>query len=243
MSQESLSLMVRKLLNWFPLDEEDQAAIVALPHAVRRIEHLQHVVREGDRATHCGVLVSGFAMRQKIVGDGARQIVGVHMPGDVVDLQNAWLTFSDHGVQALTTGSMAFIPREAIQELAFSRPAVGKALWVDTLVDGSIFREWIANVGRRDARTRMAHILCEFGVRLEAVGLGKRLKYELPMTQEQLADVLGLTAVHVNRTLQGLDAEGLTKRSRRSVIISDWKRLADVGDFNSAYLHLPQVPQ
>ncbi len=135
------------------------------------------------------------------------------MPGDVVDLQNAWLTFSDHGVQALTSGSMAFIPREAIQELAFRRPAVGKALWLDTLVDGSILREWIANVGRRDARTRMAHILCEFAVRLQAVGLGERLSYELPMTQEQLADVLGLTAVHVNRTLQGLDAERLTKRS------------------------------
>ena len=112
-------------------------------------------------------------------------------------------------------------------------------MWLDTLVDGSIFREWIANVGRRDARTRLAHLLCEFSLRLNVAGLGEQTNYELPMTQEQLADATGLTAVHVNRTLKGLEAEGLIGRSNPRVIqIGDWRKLADVGDFNSNYLHL-----
>ena len=157
----------------------------------------------------------------------------------MVDLQNYLLTVADHNVQALTPTVAAFIPRDAITRMAFERPSVGKALWIDTLVEGSIAREWIANVGRRDARTRIAHILCEFAMRLEAVGLGEQCNYELPMTQEQIADATGLTAVHVNRTLKSLDAEGLTSRKKRSVVINDWKRLTDTGDFNPLYLHLP----
>jgi CRP-like cAMP-binding protein len=124
-------------------------------------------------------------------------------------------------------------------DLAFTRPAVGKALWLETLVEASIAREWIANVGRRDARARVAHLLCEFAYRLDAVGLGEECNFQLPMTQEQLADTTGLTPVHVNRTLKGLDNEGLTTRTKRSVKINDWKRMAQVADFRSTYLHLP----
>jgi CRP-like cAMP-binding protein len=106
------------------------------------------------------------------------------------------------------------------------------------LVDASIFREWTLNVGRRDARTRTAHLLCEFAMRLEVAGLGEQFDYELPMTQDQLADALGLTPVHVNRTLKALEAEGLIERTRRSVRIVNWKALANVGDFDPNYLHL-----
>lgn len=127
---------------------------------------------------------------------------------------------------------------EAIQEIAFSRPAIGRAMWYETLIDASIFREWTLNVGRRDARTRTAHLLCEFALRLEAVGLGERCRYELPMTQEQLADALGLTSVHTNRTLKTLTEDGLITRTHRSVQISDWPALMAVGDFDPAYLHL-----
>jgi CRP-like cAMP-binding protein len=130
------------------------------------------------------------------------------------------------------------IPVEAIQELAFTRPAVGRAMWFQTLVDASIFREWTLNVGRRDARTRAAHMLCEFAVRLETAGLGQRDGYELPMTQEQLADALGLTSVHTNRVLMALGSEGLINRTKRAVRINDWHRLAEAGDFNTAYPHL-----
>jgi CRP-like cAMP-binding protein len=237
-----LAPLVRKLLLLSHLDRDDQAALLTLPHIVRQLENGHYVVREGDLPTHCCLVVTGCAIRHKIVTSGARQIVNIHVPGDMVDLQNSLLRIADHNVQAITRSIAAFIPREALVDVAFSRPAIGKALWLETLVEASIAREWIANVGRRDARTRVAHLLCEFACRLHAIGEGDERHYELPMTQEQIADTVGLTAVHVNRTLMALDAEGLTKRTRRSVVITDWQRMAEVADFNSTYLHLPQEP-
>jgi CRP-like cAMP-binding protein len=183
-------------------------------------------------------MVSGFSFRQKLAGDGGRQIFSIHMKGDLADLQNSLLGTADHNLQALGHVEVAMIPVEAIQEIAFSRPAIGRAMWYDTLVDGSIFREWTLNVGRRDARTRTAHMLCEFALRLEVAGLGEKCDYELPMTQEQLADALGLTPVHTNRTLKSLGDDGLITRTKRAVRIDDWSRLAKAGDFDSAYLHL-----
>jgi CRP-like cAMP-binding protein len=112
------------------------------------------------------------------------------------------------------------------------------AMWLDTLIDGAIFREWIANVGRRDARAKTAHILCEFALRQEKAGLAKDSKYDLPLTQEQLADAVGLTPVHINRTLKALEASGLIERDRRSLTIADWSALSWVGDFDESYLYL-----
>src|SRR4028119_1026971 len=117
-------------------------------------------------------------------------------------------------------------------------PTVAEAMWHDALVGGSVHREWTANVGRRDSATRMAHLLCEVALRLETAGLGETSNYELPMTQEQLADCLGLTPVHVNRTLKGLESQGLITRTVRAVGVPDWPKLAEAGDFNSTYLHI-----
>ena len=114
-------------------------------------------------------------------------------------------------------------------------------MWIDTLIDGSIFREWVVNVGRRDARTRIAHLLCEFARRLEVAGLAHEYRYELPMTQEQIADATGLTPVHVNRVLMALARDGLIERSKRFVAIPQWEALRRVAGFSETYLHLDQV--
>jgi CRP-like cAMP-binding protein len=234
-----LEPMLRKLEYWQPLSQEDSDAVLGLPHTMKRLEAHNYIVREFDRAEFSCVLLSGFAIRHKIVSGGQRQIVAIHMRGELVDLQNSLLGRADHSVQMLTAGTIATIPRDEIKRIAFERPAVGQAMWLDTLVDASIFREWVANVGRRDARTRLAHLLCEFSLRLKVAGLGEQTNYELPMTQEQLADATGLTSVHVNRTLKGLESDGLIGRSNpRFIEIGDWRRLAEVGDFNSNYLHL-----
>jgi len=231
--------MLRKLAYWGNLDAADQAALLGLPCRTRTVARHRFLVREREKATHCCVILSGFAMRHKIVADGARQIVSVHMAGDLVDLQNAFLGVADHSVQVLTECEVAFIPREMAKELAFAHPNVGMAMWLDTLVDASIFREWIANVGRRDSYMRVAHLLCEFSLRLKVAGLGEATDYELPMTQEQIADCVGLTPVHVNRTLKRLEVEGLiNRRNSRTVTIGDWSKLAKAGDFDSTYLHL-----
>lgn len=240
-----LDPLLQRLCLHGSLDAAEQAAVHALPHTVRTIESGHFIVREGDRPTHCCLVLSGFAIRHKVAGNGKRQIVNVHMAGDMVDLQNSLLSVADHDVGALTTLKGAFIPREAIVDVAFAHPAVGKALWLETLIEGSISREWITNVGRRDSQRRLAHLLCEFAYRLDAVGLGPECNYELPMTQEDLADTVGLTAVHVNRSLRALDAAGLTQRTRRSVVIKDLEKLARFSDFRSNYLHLPShaLPQ
>jgi CRP-like cAMP-binding protein len=234
-----LEPMLRKLEYWQKLDAADRAALLALPYSVRTFTQNQYVVREGDFTTHSCLLLSGFAIRSKLVADGRRQIVAIHMKGETVDLQNSLLGRADHSVQMLTAGKVAMIPRDEILRIAFERPAVGRAMWIDTLVDASIFREWVANVGRRDAQTRIAHLLCEFALRLKVAGLGEQTNYELPMTQEQLADATGLTSVHVNRTLMNLGTAGLIERSNpRRIVIGDWRKLAEAGDFDSGYLHL-----
>ncbi len=234
-----LAVMVRKLQKWKPIDQAEQDAILALPYRAETLKAGRYIVREGDTPSNSCLLVSGVAFRQKITHGGARSILAIHLAGDVVDLQNSLLGYADHSVQALTRIDVAFIPREAVVDLAIRWPRVGMAMWYDTLVDGSIFREWIASNSRRDALSRLAHLLCEYGVRLQSAGLGSRMCYELPMTQDQLADALGLTPIHVNRTLKKLEEIGLISRTQRAVTVTDWERLAQAGDFTSEYLHLP----
>ena len=234
-----LELLLRRLEYWGSFSADDRHALLSLPHNVRAAQSGQYLVREFDRAEFSCVLLAGFAVRHKIVAGGHRQILSIHMKGDFVDLQNSMLGIADHSVQMLTNGRVATIQRGEIARIAYERPAIGKAMWTDTLVDGSIFREWITNVGRRDARTRIAHLLCEVSLRMQVAGLGQQTNYEMPMTQEQLADATGLTAVHVNRTLKQLQKDGVIERSSpRSIVIGDWKKLAETGDFNSNYLHL-----
>lgn len=237
-----LELLVRKLEQHSHLPEEDRQAILALPYRLRTLEPSTYTVREGDPPERCAVLVSGFAYRQKITGEGARQIIALHIPGEPLDFQNLFLDVSDHSVQMLTRGEVAEVSRNHFQELARSRAAVGHAILVYILVEASIFREWVLNVGRRDARSRLAHLLCEFAARLEAQGLADQYGYDLPMTQEQLADALGLTPVHVNRTIKALEADGLISRTKRHISFPDWERMRAAGDFNQRYLHLePQL--
>jgi len=237
-SSNALIPMLKKLQLWVPLGPEDCAAILALPHTIRRLQAHEFIAREGDRPTHSCLLLSGYAFRHKVAGNGGRQIFSIHMRGDVVDLHNSILRRADHNVEALTPVEVALIPVQAIREIAAKHPQVGQAMWYETLVEAAIFREWTLNVGRRDARARTAHLLCEYALRLEVAGLGQSSEFDLPMTQEQLADALSLTSVHVNRTLKQLAEEGWITRTKRYVHIVDFAQLARIGDFNPDYLHL-----
>lgn len=232
-----LSALIRRLDGRSPLAEADRRALLALPHTLRTLPAGVHLVRDGDAPEQCSLLLSGFAYRYKITGEGARQIISLHIAGEFVDLQNSLLEVADHSVQTLTEAEVACVPRQALRELALANANVARALWLDTLIDASIVREWVVNVGRRDSRARVAHLLCELSLRLDAAGLARDHRYELPMTQEQLADAVGLTSVHVNRVLKQLGEEGLIRRDRRSIVIEDWARMREAGDFNERYLH------
>ena len=236
-----MAKLAQKLAARNTLTEADRDAILALPHKIRSYDANAYIVREGDRAKRaCSFLLSGFAFRQNLTRTGARQIMALNMPGDILDLQHLFLKVADHNVQALTDLETAELDGDALRTLATERPAVGEAMWIEALIDASIFREWILNVGRRDARARIAHLLCEFATRMEALGLGNGGRYELPMTQEQLGDATGLTSVHVNRTLRSLVEDGLVHRDRRFLSFSNWEDIRSVADFNSRYLHLDQ---
>jgi CRP-like cAMP-binding protein len=198
----------------------------------------QHIIRAGQIPTFCTILLSGFAQRYRLVNDGGRQIVGFHMEGDFVDLHFSMLHAADQSVQLVTPAKLADIPVGAVLKLTRSRPAVAEAIWMDSLADASVFQEWVVRIGRRDARARLAHLLCEIGMKQEHAGIGSRSEVHLPLTQEQIADALGLTPVHINRTFKSLEGDGLIQRGRQSVMIPDWNRLAEAGGFSSSYLHL-----
>ena len=236
-----LDRMIRKFERRAALSDDDREALVNLPHRIVKAEPGRYIVREGSSSDNCVLIVSGMAFRHKISSDGSRQIVSVHIAGDFIDLEGALLRIADHNVQALTRCELAIVPATTLREFLITHPQVALAMWVDTLIDASIFREWIMNIGRRDARERLAHIFCEVARRMEMAGLGSTEGYELPMTQEQLADASGLTAVHVNRTLKAMADEGLIRRERRFVFIPNWERLRAVAGFSELYLHLDQV--
>lgn len=234
---EIFDRLIRKLSRLATLDEADREAIRALPFKLRTVGANQMLVREGERVTTCAVLVSGYTCRHKTTSEGARQIVSFHLPGDILDLDQLLLATADHTLQSITEAVLAWVPEADIRTLIRERPNVNEALWRDTLIDASVFREWVLNVGRRDAKSRIAHMLCEFAARREAAGLGSPERFELPMTQEQIGDATGLTSIHVNRMLQELARDGVIARDRRDVAITDWTRMRRIAGFDPAYLH------
>ena len=230
--------MVNKLSIHVSLSDLERAAVQGLPHSVRYFESGSYIARDGDLTDHCTVLLSGFAFRHKITGQGLRQILSILIPGDIINLQQLYLDAADHNVQTLTPCKIATIPQVALRTMASDRTAIADALIASTMVDASIYREWMVNIGRRDARTRLAHLLCEFAARLDVQGIAPGQPYELPMTQEQLGDAIGLTTVHVNRTLRGLIKDGLVFQNKRGITFPEWEIFMVEADFNSRYLHL-----
>lgn len=235
--EDPFGSIIGKLEKLARLDDADRAAIASLPFTIRSAPAGHYLVREGDHTTECCLLLGGYACRHKVTSDGGRQIVSFHMPGDILDLQHLLLTRADHNLQTITKAVFAWVPARMLKQVVQERPNVAEALWRDTLIDASVFREWVLNVGRRDAKSRVAHMLCEFAARREAAGLGDPERFELPMTQEHIADATGLTVVHVNRMLQALSSDGVIKRDGRLVEISDWDRMRRVADFDPLYLH------
>ncbi len=230
--------LIRKLTSLNNLGDEEIAGIRSLPLRAQRFKAGATIVSTGQLVSECCLLVEGFACRHKLASDGGRQIVSFHMAGDILDIQHLLFEKADHNVQVITDAEVLFFPMRDFRRLIEERPEIGKALWRDCLVDASVFREWVLNVGRRDAKMRIAHMLCEFAARCEAAGLCSPNQFTLPMTQEDIGDATGLTSVHVNRMLRALSEEGVIERTGREIRIADWERMKQVADFDPDYLHL-----
>lgn len=143
----------------------------------------------------------------------------------------------DHSIGLLSAARFAEVRQDEMRDLLREHPKVAEALWWSTLVDEAVLREWLVNVGQRSAYERMAHLFIELFYRLEVVGLAVGMAFTLPVTQEQLADTLGLTPVHINRTLQRMREEGLIELENRRLRILDMGRLCNIAAFDDKYLH------
>ena len=231
--------LIRRLENFAKLSAEDKRALEdAACQRVRSVSAREDIVREGDKPRHVNLILEGFACRYKMLADGRRQIVALIVPGDMCDLRMFVLEEMDHSIGALSPLKVAEISEEKLLELTESSARLGRALLWNSLVEEAIAREWIVNVGRRDALERMAHLLCEVFVRLNAVGLTNGNSCELPVTQAELGDALGLSHVHTNRTLQELRTRDLITLRGKSLTVHDLPALQDLALFNPNYLHL-----
>lgn len=220
------------------ISAEEEAAIRESVREVITARARTTVVHAHRRLDYSTILLSGIACRRKDLEDGRSQITELQVPGDFTDLHSFSLKYLDHDVVALTPCKFAVVPHERLKWMTENLPHLTRVYWFLTNLDAAIHREWELSLGRRPAPSRMANLFCELYVRLSIVGLASGLSYELPMTQEMLAETLGLTSVHVNRTLQQLRSEGNLRFERGRVTISDWEALKATAEFDPAYLYL-----
>jgi CRP-like cAMP-binding protein len=234
-----VSPLVSKLETVACLADEDRAALATLCEDPRGMGARRNVIREGERPDHIHLMVEGWAARYKLLPDGTRQITAFLIPGDFCDLHVTILGEMDHSIITLTRAKVAYIPRSKMDSLT-ERPGLVKAFWWATLVDEAVLRAWIVNVGRRDAFEAIGHLMCELYVRMKLIGLTDDHCFELPLTQEELGDALGLTPVHVNRVLQRMRTDELISFKGGLLTILDYRRLESASGFNPNYLHIAE---
>lgn len=238
MPNSAQAQLVRQLESIATLTDEDRTQIAALPFHMKNVAQRHDVMQQGAKLTVCCLIVRGLACRYKLAHGGRRQILSLHLPGDMPDLQGLELDYMDHSIQAMSPCEVAYIPHQSMEALILGSPSLSRALRRHAAIDGSIFREWITNVGRRDALPRIGHLFCEVFTRSRALGLSDGRSFTLNLTQAEIADATGLSAVHVNRTLQALRGQHLISSRGSTHTILNVEALERVADFDAAYLHL-----
>jgi CRP-like cAMP-binding protein len=236
----ALQLFVNRLASRSVLTDEEAAALLGMEGNIKEIGAHRDLVSFGDAVSHACLMVDGLIGRFGQNAEGQRQITCLHIPGDMADLVSVVSPKTGWGLTALAPSTVLRIPHTTLRRLANEHPGIAEAFWRDSVADGSIFSEWVVNVGRRDAITRLAHVFCEMAIRSERSGRGDRTSYPLPVTQTHLGDATGLTPVHVNRTLRDLRQRSIVEHRSGTVTIHDWDQLVSVGDFDPAYLLLDE---
>lgn len=231
-----LKTLAARLNALIPLSTEEAAAVNVLRGRIRQLSPGEVVVSENERPEQSSVLVSGFLARHRSASDGRRQIVSLCVPGELCDIQCLQLNAMDHTISAVTSAIVMSFSHHHLRGLAARYPDMMARLWRETLLNAALHRRWVFMLGRCDAFERMAHFLCEMEFRLAAVGLSDGRRFELPLTQAQLADALGITPVHVNRVLQEMRSRRLITYRMNVVEILHKKALTDACDFTPAYL-------
>jgi CRP-like cAMP-binding protein len=231
----NLQLFLDRLISRSVLSAAEQEAILGLPTRAFQTGRNQDFVRLGERVDHACFIVAGIVGHFDQAADGKRAITALHIPGDMPDLMSVVQPKATSALQALSATTILQVPHSALRSVAATYPALAEAFWRDCMVDAMIMAQWVVNLGRRDARTRLAHLLCEMGRRFDRNARSGKVTFTFAITQEQLADATGLTPVHVNRSLMSLKADGVLFRQGR-VFIDDWAALEHIGDFDPGYL-------
>ena len=234
---------LKKLRARDDISEEEERAIRAMISEVRDFPADRVVVRRRQYLKESLLLIDGWAARTKDLRDGGRQISELAFPGDFTDLHGFTLKRLDHNIATITPCRFAIAPHELVQRTLERFPHLARIYWMMTNIDGSIHREWTVSLGRRTAQSRMAHLFCETLERLRVVGLADNDSYDFPLTQQEFGECLGLTAVHVNRSLQALRRQGLIRVENKRVTVLDMAGLKSLGEFDPDYLYLEKQPR
>jgi CRP-like cAMP-binding protein len=233
---------LRKIEHLAPLTEIERTALVDADLTIRHVDARTDILIEGQPPDSANLVIDGFACRYKLLPDGRRQIVSYLLPGDFCETTPFLLRNSDHSVASLSRVKLAVWPQPTIQHLTDTHPGITRALWWATFLEESITREWLVSIGQRTALERLAHLICEIYFRLDSVGRTNGGSFEMPITQAELADTLGLSVVHVNRTLQEMRRDGLVRLSGKILSILDLPMLQTISMFNPSYLNLGKTP-
>lgn len=228
---------ISKLESVVPLSCEDRSALDAVCRISRKLPPRTEIARKGEQPHDVHIILTGWAARFEVLADGGRQITAFLLPGDLCDQHVSILGHMDHTISTLTDATVAYLPNGTLEDVAAVHPTVARALWWSTLVDESILRQWIVSMGRRDAYAAVSHLLCELQARLRIIGLVGDHHVDMPLTQEDIADSLGLTPVHVNRVLKRLRDENLVSLHQRILTIPDVLKLREAAGFDGTYLH------
>jgi len=237
-SGAALQLFVKRLASRSVLTDEEVSALLGLNGQIKEIAAHTDFVGIGEQVDHSCLVIDGLVGRFGQNKNGARQITCLHIPGDMADLPSVVNPKSEWALGSLASTTVLRVPHTELRRLAAKHPGVAEAFWRDCVADGSIFSEWVVNVGRRDALSRLAHVFCEMAVRCEYAGLGDKRSFPLPITQTDLGDATGLTGVHVNRTLKELRTRSIVELRAGTVTIQDWEQLVSVADFDAGFLLL-----
>jgi CRP-like cAMP-binding protein len=237
------SALVAKLSHFTALSKEDVRILEALCASEEQFPAHADIAVEGEAPCAAFVLTQGMGCRYRLLADGRRQILGFLLPGDFFDPHVFLLRTMDHSVATLTPARLARIARAQAIEILVRRPRLAAAHWWSTLQDAAIQRERIVALGRRDARGRVAYLLCELVWRKRAIGASDDGAIQLPLTQVDLADALGLTPVHVNRVLQEFRKSGLITLAHRRLRLHDMAMLQLIAGCSETYLHLDGAPE
>lgn len=233
-----MNAIVEKLRRRDLLSDEEIAALDSVLAPPRRAAAGTDIVTENAHPSQSTLMLSGFSGRYSTLADGGRQITEINIAGDFVDLHSLLMKQMDHGIVALTDCTFSNAPHARLIEITERYPHLARLLWLDTVIDAAIHRQWLIAMGRRSGLGHLAHLICEMYLRLQVIGHTDGQSFELPLTQSVIGDALGLSTVHVNRLIAELRAEGLVSWSGAQVEILDWDRLAGVAEFDPTYLRL-----